>query len=300
MAGSLPPIERPETARRRSDGPPGADAEPAAPTRVELERIEAQLVELAALAGATTRDDPAVGASLVRWPGRGPALNHAERVRWPADAAGVLRHLERLSTELHQSGDRAAVLVAPGLTEPSDLAERLSALDWHATLHELILSTQAAAVVPHLDPRMRIEAVTRSTAPAYEALERSVFGLDGALAQVRLAAIERALAAGRLRAYIVRVVGEPVATARLWTFGELACLDGVGVVPRARRRGYGTLVTTIATRAALATGHRLVWLEVARDNTAARRMYEGLGYRPAFEWDLWVEGRGRPGDPEPG
>ena len=208
----------------------------------------------------------------------------------------MLRRLAQLSSELHRSADRAAVLVARGLTEPHDLAERLSALGWHATLHELILWTRAAAAVPHLDPLMRIEAVTRSTAPAYEALERAVFGLEGSLAEVRLAAIERALAAGRLRAYIARVAEEPVATARLWTFGELACLDGVGVVPRARRRGYGTLVTTIATRAALATGHRLVWLEVARDNAAARHMYEQLGYRPAFEWDLWVEGQGRSGD----
>ncbi len=298
MAGSLPPIERPETARPRSDGSPGADAEPAVPTREELEQIEAQLVELAGLAGATAREDAALGASLVRWPGRGPALNHAERVRWSADAADMLRHLERLSAALRPSADRPAILVAHGLTEPHDLAERLSALGWHATLHELILWTRTAAAVPHLDPLMRIEAVTRSTAPVYEALERVIFGLEGSLAEVRLAAIERALAAGRLRAYLVRVVEEPVATARLWTFGDLACLDGVGVVPQARRRGYGTLVTTIATRAALATGHRLVWLEVACENATARRMYERLDYRPAFEWDLWVEDLGRSRDPE--
>jgi ribosomal protein S18 acetylase RimI-like enzyme len=298
VAGSLPPIERPDTARPRSDGDPGTGAEPAVPPREELERIEAQLVELAALAGATTSDDAALGASLVRWPGRGSALNHAERVRWPTDPAGVLRHLERLAAELHRSGDRAAVTVARGLTEPHDLAGRLSALGWHATLHELVLWTRSAAAVPHLDPLLRIEAVTRLTAPAYEAFERAVFGLEGSLADARLAAIQRALAAGRLRAYIARVADEPVGTARLWTFGELACVDGVGVVSRARRRGYGTLITTIATRAALATGHRLVWLEVARDNAAARRMYEKLGYRLAFEWDLWVEGKGTRGNRE--
>ncbi|OYV72074.1 MAG: hypothetical protein B7Z74_06115 [Deltaproteobacteria bacterium 21-66-5] len=197
----------------------------------------------------------------------------------------------RVPAGLAPPGALAGALDHEGFVElrPSDLT---------ATLHELILWTRAAAAVPHLDPLMRIEAVTRFTAPAHEALERAVFGLEESLAEARLAAIERALAAGRLRAYVARVAEEPVGIARLWTFGELACLEGVGVVPRARRRGYGTLITTIATRAALATGHRLVWLEVARDNAAARRMYEKLGYRPAFEWDLWVEGQGRRGNQE--
>ena len=54
----------------------------------------------------------------------------------------------------------------------------------------------------------------------------------------------------------------------------------------------------MAADANLELDYRLVWLEVARDNAAARRMYEMLGYRPAFEWDLWVEGRGTRGNRE--
>ncbi len=224
----------------------------------------------------------------MRWPGRGPALNHAERVRWPAEPQEVQARLTLLRERLAPSSDRPAVLVATGLTAPTDLPLRLAALGWRRMLHEWILWTRRAAVVPHLDPRMRIQAVTPATAPEYEALERSIFDVDAALAGVRLSALRAALQDGRVRAWIVRLGQDPLATARLWSFGSTACLDGVGVVPAARRAGYGTLVTTIATRTALATGHRLVWLEVAADNAAARAMYDRLDYRPAFDWELWV------------
>jgi ribosomal protein S18 acetylase RimI-like enzyme len=288
MPPSPPPIRRPDTVRPRTDPPRGPDAERVAPTSRELERIEEQLTELAGLAGATVSDEPDLGSWLVTWEGRGPALNHAERVRWPADDAGIGERIERLAARLEDTRDRPAVAIAEGLTQPAGLGVRLAALGWRPVLHELVLGTRHAAIVPHLDPRTRIEAVTRASAPVYEATERAIFGLEGWLADVRLEALRRAIDAGRLRAYLVRVADEPIATARLWTFGDLACLDGVGVVPQARRRGYGTLVATVATRAALASGHGLVWLEVTDDNAAARAMYARLGYEQVLEWRLYV------------
>ena len=289
MPPSPPPIRRPDTARPRTDPPAVPDTERVAPTSRELERIEEQLTELAGLAGATVSDEPGLGSWLVTWPGRGPALNHAERVRWPADDAGIGERIGRLTARLAETRDRPAAGIAEGLTQPAGLGDRLARLGWRPVLHELVLGTRRAAIVPHLDPLTRIEAVTRASAPDYEAVERSIFGLKGSLADVRLDAMRRAIEAGRLRAYLVRVADEPIATARLWTFGDLACLDGLGVVPHARRRGYGTLVATVATRAALATGHGLVWLEVAADNAAARAMYARLGYDQVLEWRLYVE-----------
>jgi ribosomal protein S18 acetylase RimI-like enzyme len=288
MAGTPPPVRRPETVRPRSDQAGDPDGDPGPLSRQDLERVEEQLAQLAGLAGASALRDPALRACLVRWPGRGPALNHLERVRWPSGAAEIDALIERLARRLRESADRPAIVVAHGLTEPADLAARLLDLGWHAMLHESVLWTRRAAIVPHLDPLLRIEAVTAASAPLHEALERSIFRLDASLAEIRLSAVRRAIEAGRLRAYVVRLDDEPIATARLWTFGDLACLDGVGVVPGARRRGYGTLVATIATRAALATGHRLVWLEVAEDNPGARALYERLDFRPAFDWRLFV------------
>jgi predicted GNAT family acetyltransferase len=148
-----------------------------------------------------------------------------------------------------------------------------------------VLWTRRAAIVPHLDPHLRIESVTPARAATYEAVERAIFGLAPREAEDRRAALERGLAEARLRAYLVRLDGEPIATARLIPGSGVAALQGVGVVPARRRQGYGALITTIATRAGLATGHRLVWLAADPDDAAAQALYAGLDYRPFSAWD---------------
>jgi ribosomal protein S18 acetylase RimI-like enzyme len=144
--------------------------------------------------------------------------------------------------------------------------------------------------VPHLDPAIRIEAVTPNAVATYEAVEREIFGVAPAEARDRVPALERGIASGSLRAYLVRLGGEPVATARLATAPGLAALHGVGVVERFRGQGYGRLITTIVTRAGLALSGPggLVWLSVAPHNGAARALYDSLDYRPAFDWELFI------------
>jgi ribosomal protein S18 acetylase RimI-like enzyme len=50
----------------------------------------------------------------------------------------------------------------------------------------------------------------------------------------------------------------------------------------------GTLITTVATRAGMALGKRIIWLSVEDTNAGARRMYERLAFRPLFGWSRWV------------
>jgi ribosomal protein S18 acetylase RimI-like enzyme len=60
------------------------------------------------------------------------------------------------------------------------------------------------------------------------------------------------------------------------------------VVPSRRGQGFGTLVTTVATRAGLALGNRIVWLSVREDNEAAVRVYSDLGFVRAFAWSRYL------------
>ncbi|MFM8377130.1 MAG: GNAT family N-acetyltransferase [Phenylobacterium sp.] len=59
--------------------------------------------------------------------------------------------------------------------------------------------------------------------------------------------------------------------------GEAEILT-VGVRPEARGAGVGRRLVEGALEAALAEGAASVFLEVAEDNPAARRLYEGLGF----------------------
>ena len=277
---------RPETARPRRE----ARDEPAPPPSAEdLLAIERQLVTLTELLGATATPDPDGAAVLVRWPGHGAAFNHAALVRWSED--DWRERVSALADRLRPAGEPAAVVVAEGLTEPADLAARLERLGWVTAASESVMWTRRAGVVPHLDPGMRIEAVTAASAREYETVERMIFGLSPLEAAERLRALTASIEEGRQRAYLVRLAGQSIATARLAVGDGVAGLHGIGVVEGWRRRGVGTLITTVATRAGLAMGRGLVWLSVANANEGARRLYEGLDYRPAFTWRLMVDAR---------
>jgi [ribosomal protein S18]-alanine N-acetyltransferase len=63
-----------------------------------------------------------------------------------------------------------------------------------------------------------------------------------------------------------------------WLIDELELL-AVGVLPQARRQGVGRRLLEHVLAAVRASGGRRVLLEVAQSNTAARRLYESLGFR---------------------
>lgn len=278
-----PPVpRRPATARPRQD----SDHDQAPPSREELEAIERQQASLPIHSGATMSDEAGLGASIVRQPGMGPGLNFATCIRWGAD--DVSDRLRALREHMQQEGDWPALVVAEGLSEPPDLPRWLEANGWVDLERERVFWTRHPPVVPHLDPSLRVEAVTRRSAVEFEQVERLVFGLPDSRAAERAEQVLAAVEAGGLRAYLVRLLGEPVATARLAAGEKVAGIFGVAVAAEHRRQGFGRLVTAIATRAGLAGGNKLVWLSVDEQNTPAVKLYRGLGYRPSFAWTRWI------------
>ena len=284
MKDVVPPLHRPAGVRPRGDR---AAEEPRPPSPEEALAVEGQLTRLAVMAGATLEQDPELAVGLVRWPGHSIGFNHAVAPRWSTgDWAAAATDLAARWRDL---GEVPAVCLLEATATPVGLAERLAAAGWIAVGREVVLWTRRAGVVPHLDPGLRIESVTPARATTYEEVERTIFGLAPREAAERLAALEQGLAEGALRAYLVRLEGQPIATARLIPGGggpgpQVAALQGVGVVPERRRQGYGSLITTIATRTGLATGHDLVWLAADGDDPAAQALYRGLDYRPLSGW----------------
>jgi ribosomal protein S18 acetylase RimI-like enzyme len=276
---------RPATARPRDDFVPEASAPP---TRAELDAIERQQATLAVYSGARLVESAELGALLVSRPGLGPALNYATTIRWPRDRAG--ESLTRLEQHFAAHGEWPSIVVSEGLTEPAALAETLAASGWKMLLGERVLYTRHPPTVPHLDPSLRVEAVARASTTECVALETEVFGLSAEQQAERAEQLAAGIERGELRALAVRLRGEIVASARLVADrrARIAGLYGIGVASAHRRRGYGSLVTAIATRAGLATGQRLIWLSVDEGNTPATEMYARLGYVPSFSWTRWL------------
>jgi GNAT superfamily N-acetyltransferase len=90
---------------------------------------------------------------------------------------------------------------------------------------------------------------------------------------------------GGHQTYLVAWDGdEPVGHAHIaWTGGKLGApeVGDVFVVPAHRRRGIATELMAAAEREAAARGHARISLGHSIGSDAARRLYEGLGYRNA-------------------
>jgi len=276
------PVRRPDTARPREE----ADPEIAPPSDVELDAISRHLVTLPGQEGAEVSVDDKLGVTFVRGPGSGPDLTYAALPRWDADTWP--QALAAVRSRMLDEGSWPSLLLRDELELGGALEVELERRGWMRATGETVMWVGHASVVPHLDPLMRIEAVQPRSIQTHEALERSIFGIGADQAERRRAALVAALEAGRLRAWIVWVKDEPVAVARLSQGHGSAGLQGIGVVKARRGQGYGTLVTTIATRAGLATGNRIVWLSVGTGNTPALGVYARLGFKPAFSWTRWL------------
>lgn len=277
---------RPATARPRHDAPePTPDSRP---TDQELDAIERQLATRMANSGADVSEDADAGVWWVRFDQRTPTLSFAMRVRWPAPEAD--ERLAALEVQMRERGDWPSVSVSEGLTQPSNLAATLAAAGWKMVSGERIHFARHPPTVPHLDPTLRIEAVTPASARECVELEVANFGLPQTAMEDRAAKLAALVVDGSERAFIVRHAKRAVASARL-TPGRsagVAALSSIGVAAGQRGRGYGRLVTSVATRAGLATGARLVWLSVDEANAPAISLYRSLGYEPAYAWARWI------------
>jgi len=276
------PIRRPDSARPREQALPEIDT----PTLDELEAIHRHLVALPGQEGAEVTDDEELGITFVRGPGSGPDLTYAARPRW--DESTWALALERVRARMLDENTWPSLLLTDRLDHPPELPAELERQGWMPVVSETVMVSGRAAVVPHLDPSLRIEAVRASALGAHEELERRIFGIGADQADRRRAAIGSALEAGRLRAWVVWLDDEPVAVARLSQGQGTAGLQGIGVVEERRGEGFGTLITTVATRAGIATGNRLVWLSVREDNDPAVSVYSSLGFERAFSWTRWL------------
>ena len=222
---------------------------------------------------------------------REPFWNRLAGIAWPSPA-GAFDHRLAEVIALFASLDRIPhIWPMPGFDEPPDLTERLLAHGFDDLGAGMLmgLDPDAPALEVVTDPDITIERLD-GTALQPDGAPETIRGIAAVLAEaftierVQVGAIEAdtqaTMASESFHAILVRVDGEPTATARRTTFDGASYLSSIGTRPAFRGRGLGALVTALATRDSLAAGSRLTYLGVFADNAIARRMYERLGFVP--------------------
>jgi GNAT superfamily N-acetyltransferase len=91
----------------------------------------------------------------------------------------------------------------------------------------------------------------------------------------------------RVRMFTAWIDGAPVGEGSAYLLHDTVGIFGVGVVESARRRGIGAALTLRAARA-FEGATDLAWLQ---PSDLARRIYEGLGFLPVSEWEVWAAQR---------
>jgi ribosomal protein S18 acetylase RimI-like enzyme len=224
-----------------------------------------------------------------------PFWNRLAAIRWPADPGAFDRRLTEMLVLFATLARQPHVWPAPAHDTPRDLVARLTANGFRDMGAGMIM-----ALGDQLDPQAEdpIDGRDGLTVERLVTLDpQAAAGVAGSLVEVLadafdivggreagvLAETEASLSDPRFTHYLVRHEGRPAAVARRATFDGLSYLSSIGTARWARGRGFGRMVTAIATRDAVAAGSEVTYLGVFADNRVAIRLYERLGFERVGE-----------------
>lgn len=207
-----------------------------------------------------------------------PEVNTVLVERPPEDAAGALALAEEILTS---RGRPFGVHIEAGRDRSVDDAVRARRL--RRLLEQAGMVAEIATLPPEEAPdgvEIR-RVVTPRDAAAFAAVDVAAFDDLPEVAERFYAA----RLAGRpdVAAFVGYDDAGPIATAAAYLHAGTTGLLGVGVVPRARRRGVGRAITVRAARAF--PGADLAWLQ---STEMARSLYEMLGFRAVSSWEVWI------------
>jgi GNAT superfamily N-acetyltransferase len=246
----------------------------------------AERIALGFVAAERTRRSRVPGAEVVDLDGlvlafanvAEPELNTVLVQRAPLDPAGALRQAE---SEFAGRGRGFGVDIAAGRHPQVDACLTEMGLD-------LILARPGMAAeiseLPQREPPsgVRIEAVTdEAGALALARADAEAFGSD--LRNGELFYAPAAFGAPGGISFVAWEGDVPVGSAAGYLHEGAVGVLGVGVVPRARKRGIGAALTIAAARAF--PGADLAWLHPSDE---AIHMYQQIGFQAVSDWQVWV------------
>ena len=248
--------------------------------RIALGFVEAERRRRASVPGAEVVEIDGLLLAFANVPD--PPVNYALVISEPSDPAAALVTAE---AEFRRRERPFGMNVALGRHPRVDEAVRSGGFS-------LLLSRPAMAVrVDDLSKRslpegVRVEPVSDAQdASAVVRVERSF--LDPTESEDGSAIAERfygpaSYGVQNAQTFVAWEGSEPVGVASAYLREGAVGIMGIGVIPRARRRGIASALSVIAARAFPAD---LAWLHAAED---AQGMYAQLGFQEVAEWEVWV------------
>ena len=248
--------------------------------RIALGFVEAERQRRANVPGAEVMEIDGLLLAFANVPD--PPVNSTLVISEPTDPPTALARAE---VEFRQRDRLFGMDVAVGRHPSVDRAVRSAGFS-------LLFSWPAMAArtedLPEraLPETVRVEAVSDARgASAVARVERSL--LDASDLENGSAVAEHFYGPGSYgvegaRTFVAWEGAEPVGIASAHLREGAVGIFGVGVVPRARRRGIASALSVIAARAFPAD---LAWLQAAE---GAHGVYAQLGFREVAEWEVWV------------
>jgi ribosomal protein S18 acetylase RimI-like enzyme len=219
-----------------------------------------------------------------------PFWNRLEAVRWPSDPGAFDRRLTEVLVLFASTGRQPHIWAAPVHDEPADLVERLVENGFRdmGAGDVMALTDPSPAMLAAASPLPDDVTVDRlawlSGAAAAEASSVIVgvlldaFDVDPERRPTIEAETVASLGHPWFTHYLVRLGGRPASVARRATFDGATYISSIGTAGWARGRGFGGLVTRLASADGLAAASEWVYLGVFTDNPGAIAVYERSGF----------------------
>ena len=243
--------------------------------RIALGFVRAERLRRARVRGAEVVDLDGLVLAFGNVPA--PELNSALVEREPRDVPGAFAAAQE---EFGRRGHGFGIDVQVGRHDAVDAHLRSGGFARLFGRHAMAAApVSLAAVEPPHDVEIRMVA-DEVDALALARVDAEAFESDREIGERFYA--PGAFGVPGVQAFVAWQGDGPVGSAIAYLHEGATGVFGVGVVPRARRRGVGAALTVEAARAF--DGADLAWLHPTDE---ARRLYEQLGFRSVSEWEVW-------------
>jgi ribosomal protein S18 acetylase RimI-like enzyme len=224
-----------------------------------------------------------------------PFWNRLAAVRWPTDTSAFDQRLTEILVLFASLGRQPHVWPSPLHDTPADLVERLGANGFRDMGEScvMVLADPGPGQVLAERPLSSGVAIERLSGIRGRTADDAAAAIVDVLADAFDVGSERrlavtaetitSLARPTFVHYLARQDGRPVAVARRATFDGLSYLSSIGTASWGRGRGFGRLVTAVASSDAIVAGSEWTHLGVFADNRGAIRLYRELGFERVGE-----------------